>query len=123
MPDISFDPSGFAKFPTKYHGDLTLSKHKWEEICAEPERWYYKSNGDKIATLINPDVVRFNKTYSNQFIYYKEFQTFSLSEGVAMTVGMRIPKYLAVVIDISSARVCTIYPVQKPKQGNEYTGD
>jgi hypothetical protein len=41
VPDIVFGKDGKASFPTKYHGEVTLSKVKWEIICGQKERHYY----------------------------------------------------------------------------------
>lgn len=121
MPDISFDETGRATFSTKFHGEVTLSKNKWDEICAEQERWYYRNNGEKIATtLINPDCVRYHKHIENQFLYYKSFNTLAISAEVIVDTGSRFPPYFTVIIDVSTARICTVYPVFEPKKGNEY---
>jgi hypothetical protein len=72
VPDINFGKDGKAIFPTKYHGEVTLSKTKWDIICNEPERHYYRFNGEKIATtLVNPDSVRRHQHEQRQFFYYK----------------------------------------------------
>jgi len=124
MPDITFDPSGHATFPTKYHGEVVLSKGKWAKICQEPERWYYHNNGDKISTtLINPDYVRYHSTYPNQFFYYKAFPSITLKEGVEASTGTTIPPYFAVIIDNSTKKICTVYPTEKPKLGKEFRGE
>jgi len=118
LDDISFDSHGKTIFPTKHHGDVSLSKAKWEIICAEPERFYYRYNIGKIATtLINPDHVRHHKVQDGQFIYYKKFDTFNLAKNVEGPVSC---KYFAIVIDQKTGRICTIYPVLKPKSGMEY---
>lgn len=123
MPDIVFDDSGIVKFPSKYHGDLSLSKSKWDEICAEPERWYYRFNGEKVATtLVNPDYVRCHLHYGDQFLYYKRFPDLVVAEKVSVSGGLSFPAYFAVVIDASTSRVCTVYPVEKPKKGKEFKG-
>jgi len=120
LADIEFDASGKASFPTKYHGEVTLSKWKWDQICSQPERYYYRHNGEKVATtLINPGRVRYHRVVSGQFFYYKQFNSFRLNE----TVEGPLPcKYFAVVIDASTKRVCTVYPVLEPKDGKEYIG-
>ena len=83
MPDIEFGDDGKCLFPTKYHGGVTLSKAKWEIICGEPERDYYRFNGEKIATtLINPDSVRHHRHEKNQFFYYKKFRRIFQIEGL-----------------------------------------
>jgi hypothetical protein len=123
MPDIAFDSSGHARFPTKYHGEVVLSKNKWDKVCQAPERWYYHNNGEKVATtLINPDYVRSHATYPNQFLYYKAFTSFTIRDGVEVSTGNPYPPYFAVVIDISTKKVCTVYPTEKPKLGKEYRG-
>ena len=66
MPEIEFTDAGKCVFLTKYHGIVTLSQAKWEIICGEPERRYYRFNGEKIATtLINPDIVRYHRHEKN----------------------------------------------------------
>lgn len=123
MPDVSFDDSGHVKFPTKSHGDVTLSKYKWDRICNEPERWYYRLNGEKIATtLINPDHIRCHQYIRTMFFYYKAFPEILLAEGIAATTGGKFHAYFSVLIDTATAKVCTIYPVQSPKPGEEFQG-
>lgn len=118
MSDIAFDATGIASFPTKHHGDVTLSKRKWNEICAEPERDYYRHNGEKVSTtLITPDRVRHHKCVASQFIYYKQFDSFQITEGV--DVQWAVP-FMAVVIDQATGRICTLYPTDKLKPGVEY---
>ena len=118
MADIVFDSTGKIKFPTKYHGEVTLSKWKWEKICGEPERYYYRFNGEKVpTTLINPDCVKHHRTEEHQFLYYKEFGSFKISENVE---GPLRCKFFAIVIDVKSGRVCTVYPTDKPKLGKEF---
>ena len=115
MADISFDPNGRATFPTKHHGEVFLSQKKWDEICAEPERFFYRFNGEKVpTTLINPDFVRQHGKIPSQFIYYKRFDKFKVAENVE---GPMPCKLMAVVIDIATQRVCTVYPTDKPKPG------
>ena len=76
VPDITFGTDGKCSFPTKYHGNVTLSKAKWDIICGAPERFYYTFNGEKVSTtLINPDKVRHHSKEANQFFYYKRFAT------------------------------------------------
>lgn len=120
MPDIVFDPTGYARFATRHHGEVTLSKTKWDKVCAEPERTYYRFNGDKIGTtLINPDAVRLSALYQNQFNYYKRFHNVHLSEQVEVPTvpgGFPFP-FFCVIIDASTKRVCTTYPVAVPKPG------
>ena len=78
--DVSFDPDGKVRFPTKHHGEVTFSQGKWWDICARPERYFYRLNGDKIATtLVNPDMVRHHGVVPSQFLYYKRFDTFRKS--------------------------------------------
>ena len=123
MPNISFDASGFARFATRYHGEVTLSKAKWEKICSEPERTYYGSNGDKIGTtLVNPDIVRHSNHYPNQFHYYKKFGSMKLNAAVEVTTGRFPFPYFCVIVDDTTKRVCTSYPVQSPKPGKEFKG-
>ena len=121
MADISFDSSGKAHFPTKHHGEVTLSKGKWDTICGQPERLYYRYNGEKIATtLINPDEVRHHRKEPTQFFYYKQFSTIRLS--IDVEVPLKGCRYFAVVIDQSTGRICTVYPVPKPKEGQKFKG-
>jgi len=117
LPDLTFNQEQRAVFPTKYHGEVSLSKPKWDEICQEPERFYYRENAEKIATaLINPDVVRFHNKYDHQFIYYKMFETIKIGNR---EVELKI-KHWAVIIDVTTHRVCTVYPTTKPRAGKEY---
>lgn len=117
MPDLNFNNDQKAIFPTKHHENVTLSKNKWDQICNEPERFYYRENAENIATtLINPDTVRYNRNYENQFIYYKRFETIRFNNReIELLV-----KYWAVVIDKDTRKVCTVYPVTRPKSGDEY---
>lgn len=118
MADISFDSKGRVIFPTKYHGEISFSKKKWDDICSRPERYYYRLNGEKIATtLITPDEVRWHKTEQTQLLYYKEFRTFKIADGIE---GPMPAKFMAVVIDTSTQRICTLYPVDKPKKGKVF---
>ena len=118
MGDIAFGTDERATFPTKYHGEVTFSRAKWDKVCSQPERWYYRHNGDKVATtLVAPDNVRCNDYDKNKFFYYKRFERFSISERVDEPM---VCKYMAVLIDISTKRICTVYPVQKPKSGQEF---
>lgn len=117
MADIYFEPDGKARFPTKYHGESSLSKAKWEQICGQPERYYYHLNGDKVATtLVAPDMVRHHISVPTQFIYYKRFDRFTLGPGIEAAVS---PKLMAVVIDTATQRVCTVYPTDKPKADSQ----
>jgi hypothetical protein len=119
VPDIVFGKDGKATFPTKYHGEVTLSKVKWDTICSEPERFYYRFNGEKIATtLINPDSIRHHRYEQNQFFYYKKFLNINLNGIVEM--GSFWGVYFAVVIDVNTARICTVYPVEQPKPGKAF---
>lgn len=116
MADIYFEDDGKARFPTRYHGEVTLSRAKWDEICEEPERFYYHLNGDKVGTaLIAPDTVRHHVSIATQFMYYKSFPKFWLLPGVEGP-GM----LMAVVIDTATQKVCTLYPTYRPKPGREY---
>jgi hypothetical protein len=118
LPDIAFDADKRARFPTKYHGEVSLSEGKWWDICARPERYYYRLNGDKIGTtLVHPDLVRHHEKEPNQFIYYKAFQKFQIVEGVE---APSLLKLMAVVIDVATEKICTVYPTDKPKAGKEY---
>ncbi|HUI06810.1 MAG TPA: hypothetical protein VL486_07370 [Verrucomicrobiae bacterium] len=119
MAGIAFGADGKVTFPTKYHGSVTLSKNKWDEICSEPERYYYPLNGEKIpTTLINPDVVRHHKHEPTQFMYYKRFSTIMIAPTISTTFNDGV--YFAVVIDENRKRICTVYPVVKPKDGKEF---
>ena len=119
MPDLNFGKDNRAHFPTKYHGDVSLSKEKWDEICQEPERFYYRANAEKIpTTLINPESVRQSKHGDDKFVYYKKFETVVIGNKEVEAKA----KYWAVVIDSSTKRVCTVYPTLKPKIGKEHKG-
>ena len=119
MPDLTFAQDDRAHFPTKYHGQVSISKIKWNEICQEPERFYYRENAEKIATtLINPDYVRYSHNHANQFVYYKRFDTIVIgNREVASKV-----KVWAVIIDSKTYRICTVYPTPKVKKGKEFKG-
>jgi hypothetical protein len=119
VPDIVFGKDRKAVFPTKHHGLVTLSEVKWEIICGQPERRYYRLNGEKIATtLINPDSVRHHQHEPNQFFYYKRFWAINLNGEVETLYPKGV--YFAVVIDASSGRICTVYPVEIPKPGKAF---
>jgi hypothetical protein len=119
VPNVTFGPDDKSVFPTKYHGDVTLSKVKWDLICSAAERGYYPFNGEKVATtLINPDIVRYHKKEANQFLYYKKFSNIIIAPGVSATPADGV--YFAVIIDDSTKRICTVYPVPKPKEGKEF---
>jgi hypothetical protein len=119
VPDIAFGQDGKAVFPTKYHGEVTLSAAKWSVICSQPERAYYRHNGEKIGTtLVNPDKVRHHKHEPSQFFYYKNFPKISINDGIEF--GPLGGVYFAVVIDEATGKVCTAYPVTEPKAGKEY---
>lgn len=121
MADIAFDADGKARFPTKYHGEVSFSQGKWWDICARPERYYYRLNGDKVGTtLVNPDLVRHHSANQSQFMYYKRFDKFTIAEGIEAPGPA---KFMAVVIDTATQRVCTVYPTDKPKPGKEYKPD
>lgn len=116
VPDIIFAQDGKATLPSKYHGEVTISKVKWGVICSEPERNYYRFNGDKIATtVVNPDLVRCHRHEAHQFLYYKRFNKIMIYEGVE--VGHAHGVWFAVVIDSNTSRICTAYPVIEPKPG------
>ncbi len=120
MSDISFESSGTAIFPTKWHGEVALSKGKWDRICDQPERAYYRLNGEKIATtLMVPDHVRKHSREPHQFLYYKKFQTCRITEAVEAEVPF---PYWTVIINAGTKKICTIYPVDQPKIGKEYRG-
>jgi hypothetical protein len=116
VPEIVFGRDGKAVFPTKYHGEVTLSEAKWNLICSAPERHYYRLNGEKIATtLINPESVRIHRHNNEQFFYYKNFAYLILHNDVAVKLNREV--YFAVIIDTSTRRICTVYPVERPKPG------
>lgn len=119
MADIEFDDDGKVHFLTKHHGTVVLTRANWENhICGKPERWYYRLNGDKVATtLISPDVIRHHRSNGDQLFYYKSFPKWQLVEGV---IGPALMMVMTVVIDTEFQRVCTAYPVQQPKPGKEY---
>jgi hypothetical protein len=120
MEDLKFDSKGHAQLPTKYHGDVSFSQVKWNIICSQSERWWYKFNGEKIpTTLIAPDMVRYHSAYPNQFIYYKKFSTYRFNENVTVPAPKKA-SFFAVVIDVETKKVCTSYPLKAPKQGKEY---
>ena len=117
MADIYFEDDGKARFLTRHHGEVTLSKKKWDEICGEPERDYYHLNGDKIpTTLIAPDTVRHHASIDTQFIYYKHFDKIMLKPNIEVPAPVKL---MAVVIDTETGRVCTVYPTDKPKSGGK----
>ncbi len=117
MPNFPFNNTNKIDLRTKHHGTVSLSKAKWEEICSEPERFYYRDNAEKVSTtLINPDYVRNSHNYATQVIYYKRFETFKIGNKEINS----IVKFWAVIIDPTTKRVCTIYPTPKPKSGKEY---
>ena len=120
MGSLLFDKEGFAKLPTKHHGDITLSKWKWDEICREPERTWYRFNEEKIATtLIVPDEVKHNSKYAGQIIYYKAFDSYKIFENVEVPAQQQF-RYFCIVIDPEREKVCTVMPRDKPKKGQEF---
>ena len=120
LSDITFGVHGRVVFPTKYDGEVTLSKSKWDVICSHPERFYYRLNGEKVpTTLVNPDVVRRHRIVPHQVFYYKRFETCRIADHVEGPVPCQ---YWTVIVDIVTKRVCTVYPTSKPKPGKEYKG-
>lgn len=118
MADIIFGAGGIARFPTKYHGEVTLSEMKWGIICSQPERRYYKHNGEKIpTTLINPDYVRHHKSNPHQVLYYKQFDRYRITETAEIPLRSG---FCCVILDTSTARVCTVMPTRKLKKGKEF---
>jgi hypothetical protein len=116
---INFGSDGKVVFHTKYHGDVTLSKAKWDVICEKPERQHYPFNVDKIATtLVNPDFVRHHRIEATQFFYYKQFPSINLSDTV--TIHPPTSVWFAVIVDSSTSRVCTMFPVAHPKTGKQF---
>jgi hypothetical protein len=65
--------------------------------------------------LIAPELVRHHTSIGTQFIYYKRFPKWRLTEGVEGPAMM-----MAVVIDTETQKVCTVFPVRQPKDGREY---
>lgn len=122
MNDFSFDSEGYVKLPTKYHGEVVLSRWKWDLICAKPERRWYRFNTEKIpTTLIAPDRVRLHHLYDGQVIYYKRFGQYKLDEKTEIpAVLINKFKFFAVIVDTKTKKVCTIYPVREPKKGKEF---
>jgi hypothetical protein len=119
MSNLEFDDDGYLTLSTKYHGEVTLSRGKWEKICQEPERLWYKFNGEKIpTTLVNPDYIRYHEKKETQIIYYKEFHRHKLSKNIEVPTIRA--KFFAVVIDTKTSKVCTVFPVVKPKKGKEF---
>jgi hypothetical protein len=119
VPDIAFGKDGKAVFQTKYHGEVTLSEAKWNIICSQPERAYYRYNGDKIGTtLINPDQIRHHRHEPNQLFYYKKFLSLNYNSEVEMKAFWGV--YFAIVIDTESSKICTAYPVEEPKPGKAF---
>lgn len=117
MPDIEFEDDGKVSLLTRYHGTVTLSQAKWNVICGKPERYYYRLNGEKVATtLIAPDLVRYHASIAGQFFYYKRFPRWQIVAGVEGPV----PMLMAAVINEETRRVCTVFPVMRPKDGKEY---
>lgn len=120
MAAITFASNGRVQLSTKHHGDVTLSKVKWDIICAQPERFFYRFNSEKVPTvLINPDLVKCHRTEPRQVIYYKSFDTCKINDTTEITVRC---KWWAVIVDTKTKRVCTIYPTDKPKPGKEFKG-
>jgi hypothetical protein len=72
VPDLSFDSDGRVRFTTRHHGKVSLSRKKWDLICSQPERYFYRLNGEKVAaTLMAPDFVRFQESEPSKLFYYK----------------------------------------------------
>lgn len=119
MADIEFDGDGEVRLLTRHHGYVTLTRGNWEtHICVKPERYYYRLNGEKVATtLIAPDTVRCHAQAEHQFIYYKHFRRWQVVAGVDASIAAST---MAVVIDEVSRRGCTVYPVIQPKPGKEF---
>jgi len=117
LSNFDFSTQEIIELPTKHHGVVSLSKIKWEEICQEPERFYYRDNAEKVSTaLINPDHVRCSRNHKDQLVYYKEFETFKLGDK---EINSHV-RFWAVIIDENTKRICTVYPTRKPKPGKEY---
>ncbi len=122
MDGLTFGADGYVHLPTKHHGEVTLSKKKWDKICSHPERQWYKFNTEKVpTTLVTPDYVRHHHNYQNQVIYYKQFSQYKLSEHITVPAAKHF-SFFAVIIDTETDKVCTSYPLDKPKKGKEYKG-
>lgn len=123
MGSLSFDTNGYINLPTKYHGEVTLSKWKWDLICSKPERRWYKFNEDKIpTTLIAPEHIRHHHLYDGQIVYYKQFSQYKLDEKTEIPPELISKfKFFAVIVDTKTNKICTVYPVKKPKQGKEFS--
>ena len=122
MPDLNFSNDGRAYFPTKYNGEVSLSKEKWDRICSQPERYYYRHNGEKVATaLINPGHCRFHRDNPALIFYYKDFPTYKLTDKAEGPIPWI--KFMVVLIDKSTQRICTVYPTPRVKAGKEYRGE
>ncbi len=123
MDKLTFGSNGLVHLPTKYNGEVTLSKHKWETICCQPERTWYKFNCEKVATtLVAPDEVRHHTREPNQLFYYKQFSQYRFDERITVPAAKHFC-YFAVVIDTSTGKVCTVFPLDRPKKGKEYKGE
>jgi hypothetical protein len=68
------------------------------------------------TTLIAPDYVRHHKTITSQFIYYKLFDSFTITDGVESPLPC---KFFAAVVDTATQRVCTVWPTDKPRPGSK----
>ena len=122
MADITFGQDGKTLFPSKYNGELTLSKEKWNRICSQPERYYYRHNGEKVATtLVNPDYCRRHRENPDLIFYYKNFPTYRITDKAEGPIPFI--KFMVVLIDKATKRVCTVYPTPRMKTGSEYTGE
>jgi len=117
VPDITFGTDGKCSFPTKYHGNVTLSKAKWDIICGAPEKvLLYLQWGKKFPPR--------SSTRTRSDITRRKPINFSITSASLLSVSPRScfssanGTFFAVVIDALSNRVCTVYPVPKPKPGN-----
>ncbi len=101
---------------------MTLSKEKWDKVCSKPERYYYRHNGDKVATtLVNPDCCRLHSENPDLIFYYKQFPTYRLTDKAEGPIPW--VKFMVVLIDKAKQRVCTVYPTGRMKTGKEYKGE
>ena len=76
-------------------------------------------NGEKVATtLVAPDWVKQHPKENSQFVYYKRFNSVQLQGGLEPDVISAI--FFAVIIDMNTSKVCTVYPTDKIKPGRRF---
>jgi len=117
MCQVVFDPSGYAVFPTKQHGEIRLSKIKWDKICSQPERGHLVFNADVVATtLVNPDQITRSRDNEEIFFYSKSIDIYRIRPQVKATPpkGMGC---LVIVVNGVKKRFVTAYPTNKTKVG------